>query len=383
MSNLGSTLAQRGRGDEGIAWLQRAVDLQPAVAAYGINLGLALCRQREFAAAERVLRAVAGQHAGDAAAAFNLGVALRGLGRDAEAADEYRRAIAIQPDYTDALINLGNACRELGDLAQAAAAYRRALELAPHSIEALNNAGCLARTLGRLDEAEDHLRHGIGLDPGNAVLHDNLGNVLKDAGRAGRGDRVFREALRLDPRKPAHTAILLCTVVPVRRARTRYSRNASGGTRASRRPVAPRDAGRMPRSVARPALEHRLRIRGFRDHCQTLFTCRCSRGTTTRLSRSSAIRASCGPMRYTERIAAHADAWREVRGLDDAALAAQIRADESTCSSTSTMHMADGRPLLFARKPAPVQIAWLAYPGTTGHGRDRLSAERPAPGPGR
>ena len=33
-----------------------------------------------------------------------------------------------------------------------------------------------------------------------------------------------------------------------------------------------------------------------------------------------------------------------------------------------TMHMAGGRPLLFARRPAPVQIAWLAYPGTTGMG---------------
>ncbi len=30
------------------------------------------------------------------------------------------------------------------------------------------------------------------------------------------------------------------------------------------------------------------------------------------------------------------------------------------------MHMANNRPLAFAQKPAPIQIAWLAYPGGSG-----------------
>jgi len=37
-----------------------------------------------------------------------------------------------------------------------------------------------------------------------------------------------------------------------------------------------------------------------------------------------------------------------------------------TCSFDLAMHSGGGRPRLFARKPAPVQICWLAYVGTTG-----------------
>lgn len=41
-----------------------------------------------------------------------------------------------------------------------------------------------------------------------------------------------------------------------------------------------------------------------------------------------------------------------------------VREDQIDILVDLTMHMASGRPLLFARKPAPVQVCWLAYPGT-------------------
>lgn len=72
------------------------------------------------------------------------------------------------------------------------------------------------------------------------------------------------------------------------------------------------------------------------------------------------------PDATTARLAAHVEKWHDVRTLSDAALADQIRADGIDILVDLTMHMSDGRPLLFARKPAPVQVAWLAYPGTTG-----------------
>jgi predicted O-linked N-acetylglucosamine transferase (SPINDLY family) len=52
--------------------------------------------------------------------------------------------------------------------------------------------------------------------------------------------------------------------------------------------------------------------------------------------------------------------------MSDQAIADQIRADRIDILVDLTMHMAGGRPLVFARKPAPVQVAFMAYPGTTG-----------------
>ncbi|HWB54584.1 MAG TPA: hypothetical protein VG722_10340, partial [Tepidisphaeraceae bacterium] len=72
------------------------------------------------------------------------------------------------------------------------------------------------------------------------------------------------------------------------------------------------------------------------------------------------------PDSLTARLKSCTDTWKNVLVLSDEQLAEQIHADEIDVLVDLTMHMAGSRLLTFARKPAPVQITYLAYCSTTG-----------------
>jgi predicted O-linked N-acetylglucosamine transferase (SPINDLY family) len=66
------------------------------------------------------------------------------------------------------------------------------------------------------------------------------------------------------------------------------------------------------------------------------------------------------------RFQAAATLWRDVGGLSDKGLTEKILADRIDILFDLAGHTAHNRLLVFARKPAPVQITWIGYEGTTG-----------------
>ncbi len=386
MANLGTVLREMGDFPKATELLRAAADLDPAVASHAVNLGIAFWNQGRFAEAESALNKALSLQPNDAQALFNLGNTLHGLGRSSEAIERYRQALALRPGYVDALINLGNVQAEIGDFTAGLASYDAALEARPDSVMALNNVACLMRTLGRVDDAEAALHRALELDPGNATLHDTLGNVYKDAGDLDAAIVSFRKALELDPAAAATHSNLAYALsfqspepAPILEECLRWNARFADSLLGTAPPQAARSeaaqphsgpAGNTPGSAGDTASNRRLRIGyvspDFRVHCQSLFT-------IPLLSRHdhAAFEVFCyasvkRPDDHTRRIAEYADVWRDVRPLDDDALSRLIREDRIDILVDLTMHMAGGRPLLFARRPAPVQIAWLAYPGTTG-----------------
>jgi predicted O-linked N-acetylglucosamine transferase (SPINDLY family) len=62
----------------------------------------------------------------------------------------------------------------------------------------------------------------------------------------------------------------------------------------------------------------------------------------------------------------HVDRWRDVATLRDEQLTDLVRADEIDILVDLAAHSGHNRLLAFARKPAPVQVTYLAYCSTTG-----------------
>src|SRR5439155_13441862 len=66
------------------------------------------------------------------------------------------------------------------------------------------------------------------------------------------------------------------------------------------------------------------------------------------------------------RIQAAVEHWIDIREMNDDAVAERIGADRIDILVDVNGHTRDGRAGVFARRPAPILVNWLGYPGTMG-----------------
>nr|WP_320133454.1 tetratricopeptide repeat protein [uncultured Holophaga sp.] len=365
-NDLGVVLMDLGRPQEAVTAFCKSLDLQPESPLGLGNLGNALRAAGRLDEALEILRGAAARWPEEVSLWYNLGVAAGEKLLFSEAAEAYGRALALVPGHAGACNNLGNLLRSAGRSEEALALFRRVLAEDPASVEAANNAAAAAKTLGRLDEALALVRGALQHHPEHPVLHANLGNLLKEAARLPEALASYRRALELDPdalETHSNLAYAIC-FTPGASPRDILEENL----RWARRHVRP-DWGQAGHPN-QPDPERRLRIGyvspDFREHCQALFMTPLLACHDHERYHITCYASVPRPDATTHNLMGGADLWRDVAALGDAELAEQVRADGIDILVDLTMHMSSGRPLLFARKPAPVQVAWLAYPGTTG-----------------
>jgi predicted O-linked N-acetylglucosamine transferase (SPINDLY family) len=293
------------------------------------------------------------------------GIALWHGGDSVAAAKAFRAALALRPRYAAAASNLGMVLAEQGHMDEALAAQRQAVTLDPHHVGARVNLAVLLQRGGCAAEAVDHLLEARRLAPEDDSIVANLLKPLMDlcdwpavAAMADEFRRLEREQAveRWGARLLPFESQLLPFSADLQ---LRLARLHAG-----RWPAA-------PRRPARAARDGRLRIgyvsADFHDHATAHLT-RSLYGRHDR-SRFSVHAYSLGAddgSDYRRRIERDCDAFTDAGGESDAALARRIADDGIDILVDMKVHTGGARPGVFALRPAPVQVSYLGYPGTSG-----------------
>jgi protein O-GlcNAc transferase len=367
LNNLGKLLIGQGRPAESIPVLQRALANQPGYPIALNNLGLAfasLGRQEEaLASFDRAIASCpdfAKAHAG-------RGLALSAAGRGEEAISAYMRATQLDPGDAAVFMEVGRLMLRLGRLDNAHAAFAAALHLRPDDVLALEGRTMTLIALNRHEEALSGLELLETLRPGTDYLQGTILHARLNCGDCtGFDEQSASIVARIRRGEPADAPLSFMahcdSPADQRLCAEIYARDKCT--------IADDKIGREA-SSASSRFGPRLRVgylsADFRNHAVAQLLA----GVLEAHDRSkvetfgfSAGPGDGSPLR--QRLESALENWVEVGALRDAAIAERMRELAIDIAVDLGGYTTGNRTRVLAYRPAPVQIAFLGFPGTLG-----------------
>lgn len=398
-ANLGHVLHVRGDPEGAIASLQSALRIRPAYAPAHYNLSIVYAKTGRISDAIEQLRAAISADAANAAAHNNLGLLLQQTGRLEESIASFRRAVELSPKLTEAHANLGGALRERGDVKEALTSLVRAVSLAPHDAKLRGNLGAMYFSDRKIDLAVQEFRRAVASLPDDLAMVGNLAVALNAQGEVAEAITLFRRVLEREPddvRANQELGEILTHLGRVDEALPLLRRVADSGDAARHsallmgmtysptlRPMDLREeAARWSRRWEAPLVGQRHRHENDRDGARRIRVGYVSSNFRTHAighfllpllehhDREQVEIVCYSSVRFTDevtgRFRAQASIWRDVAGRSDEQIAALVRADRVDILVDLGGHTPGNHLGVFVRKPAPVQVSFLGYGGTTG-----------------
>lgn len=344
---------------------RKAIDLSPVHAAIQSNHGEACRRLGRFHDAIGSFRRALELQPDCVDALNNLGLTLTSLRQLSDAVIAFQRALALKPDFAQAHYNLAIVLTALHRSDEAIASFERALALHPLFPEALIGLGTLFNQQGQFDRAYTCLDQAVRLRPDSADAYYDLGNLCKDAGRLEEAVRYYRRAVKLQPNSAAFRSTLILGL-QYQSAPAIIDEELRNWERDHGQPLA---------RFIQPPENDRLTDRSLRvgyvsgdlrRHAVSFFLLPIFQAHNHRRFHVTAYAASECNDDVTERLRTCTDAWCNITQLSDDAAAQRIREDRIDVLVDLSGHTGGNRLPVFARKPAPIQVSYLGFPGLTG-----------------
>jgi protein O-GlcNAc transferase len=323
--------------------LRRAVDLDPSDLGAHLELIIGYGRLKRLADAKQTAAVAMARFPNRPEPQAQLGLAAIDAGERAQARALLEAAVAAHPCHAPTLYNLARLLDDFGEMPAALALYRRARAADPDFEPAAFNAGDLELRSGTVDAAI----------------------------------ACFDASLEQHPADPAALSarLMAAQFVPGVTAASLAALHALWEQRvaAPLRPAKP--------AATAPDPDRRLRIGlvspDLREHPVGYFLIRALEAHDKAAVEYIAYTDSECHDAIARRFRAVTRAWHVNAGWSDDRVAEQIKRDRIDILIDLAGHTRDSRLAVFARKPAPIQLSWAGYVGTTGLvAMDGLLADR-------
>ena len=398
----GVALLLTGRARDAVAVLERGTRLAPRSAEMRCNLASARLALGDAAGAIAAAEEALTLSPACPPALNLLGNARRAAGDLDGARAAYAAALAASPQAPGIAINLAAVELELGAIADAEARARGTLTAADAPVDGWLLLGHALAAQGRHAEAEAAYAEGARRAPQDARLAYQTGLMRDEQGRTEAAAAAYASALALDPddgralgqlafarrqcadlaeldalsaRLRAHIAAGRSGVSPF--AFLAEDSDAAAQLACARLEAARVDAATAPRRArlgwrhAPRAADAPLRVgfvaNGFHQHATAMLTAAFFEALREHVPHVALYATSRDDgSAWRARLSAAAHTFRDASAQTAEALAQTIRDDAIEILVDLDGWCGGSRPQTFALRPAPLQVNWLAYPGSSG-----------------
>ena len=264
---------------------------------------------------------------------YNLGIVFEKRKDFDNAINYFRKAISINPKYIEVYINLALVLKKSGKILEANEEIEKALSIDPNNIDALNNLGNIFLLQGKIHEAINVVKKALKIDPKSIFLHNNKNYYLNFSNLYTK-DFIFNEHIQFDKQFGyLNKKIDFLSI----KKKIGYNKINIGYV----------SGDFKQHSVSfffQPLLENHDREK-FNIYCYS----------NNKFSDN-----------ITHKIKSLSKKWTEIFDKTDDEVFDIIVNDKIDILVDLSGHTQGNRLIVFAKKPAPIQITWLGYPNTTG-----------------
>lgn len=195
--NLACVYYEQQLTDLAIETYRRAIELQPNFPDAYCNLANALKEKQLVREAEDCYNTALTLHPGHADSLNNLANIKREQGFIEEATRLYLKALDVFPEFAAAHSNLASVLQQQGKLPEALMHYKEAIRIQPSFADAYSNMGNTLKEMQDVQGALTCYQRAIAINPSFADAHSNLASIHKDSGNIPEAIQSYRTALRL------------------------------------------------------------------------------------------------------------------------------------------------------------------------------------------